>query len=114
MAKATCMSESGTPDPGRDIPEEEAPLITEIRRVYEIQKQLLHERAEKELALLERREKKWYWRAWWSIEWWFRDLFRKMTRARPRPTSMPASNSGVPNAPPGDKRQICLHGDNQT
>jgi hypothetical protein len=66
------MSESGTPDPGRDIPEEEAPLITEIRRVYEIQKQLLHERAEKELALLERREKKWYWRAWWSIEWWFR------------------------------------------
>jgi hypothetical protein len=65
VAKATCMSESGTPDPGRDIPEEEAPLITEIRRVYEIQKQLLHERAEKELALLERREKKWYWRAWW-------------------------------------------------
>jgi hypothetical protein len=73
--------------------EHESPLAQEIRRVHEIEMRQLREKSARESALFERRNKKCIWRAWWAVEWWFRDLFRKAVRARPKLTPVPASNS---------------------
>lgn len=76
---------TGMPPGGLFGSKDESPLAQEIRRMGEIKMQQLREKAERAEARFERQRKKWYWNAWWAVEWWFRDLFRHRAAATKPP-----------------------------
>lgn len=80
---------------GQFGPKDESPLVREIRRAGEIEKQQLREKAERDSAIFEARRKRWLWNAWWRAKYGFLGLFKRKESGSKAPKAVESPREKV-------------------